>query len=210
MTGTGPKSAAYGESRLDRRWDDVAMGFPGPPPLTPGRPRPRRVWFFVGGGLVLVAVMTFVLLLVLLLSRSTRTDDVATLSTSGEPVSLDVVAGERRMLFAVEGQPAPRCTMTGADAEQVVLDPVGSSVTVGTDGTQWKGFATFTSRTDRVELTCDDAAPDQQVRVGAPLGAGFVGGILATIFVPLILGGGGVAMLVVTTIFWFTRAPRTG
>lgn len=185
------------------------MSFSGPPPLAPRRPRPRRIWFFVGGGLVLVAVVTFVVLLVLLLSRSTRTDDVATLSPSGQPVSLDVEAGEKRMLFTVEGQPAPGCTMTDADDEQVVLYPLGSSVTVGTDGTEWKGFATFTARTGQVELTCVDAVPGQQVRVGAPLGAGFVGGILATIFVPLILGGAGVAVLVVTTTFWFTRAPRT-
>lgn len=163
----------------------------------------------MGGGLILLAVVTFVLLLVLLLSRSTRTDDVATLPPSGEPVSLDVKAGQKRMLFTVEGQPPPRCTMTDADAEKVVLHAVGSNVTVGSDGTEWKGFATFTARTDRVELACDDVENGQQVRVGASLGAGFVGGILAAILVPMILGVAGLAVLVVTTIFWFTRAPRT-
>lgn len=163
----------------------------------------------MGGGLILVAVVTFIALLVLVLSRSTSTDDVATLSPTGGPTSLKVEAGEKRMLFNVEGQRTPECTMTDADDEPVELDPVGSNTTVGTGGRQWTGVATFTARTDRVELTCENVLPGQQVRIGPPLGAGFVGGMLAAVLLPLLLGGAGVGILVVTTILWISRAPRT-
>ncbi len=192
------------------------MDVPGSPPPTPPppastqRPRPRVAWFFVGGALLLLGVAAFVVLLVLTISRASHTDGVATLPGSGEPVRMQVTAGEKRMLFAPEGQPAPSCTVADAGGTDVAVDGVSANVTVGTGGRTWKGFGTFTSPTASIEISCADAPMGQQVRVGEPLGAGFVGGILATILVPLVVGGAGLLVLLVTTILWLTRPPRRG
>jgi hypothetical protein len=180
------------------------------PPAPPRRPRPRAAWFFVGGALLLLGVVAFATLLILTISRASQTDDVATIDASGQPVRLEVTPDEKRMLFVVEGQPAPRCTLADADAAPVPVDEVTGSVTVDADGTTWSGFGTFTATTSEVTLTCPEATAGQQVRVGASLGVGFVGGILATILVPLVIGGAGLVVLLVTTVLWVTRPPRAG
>jgi hypothetical protein len=186
-----------------------AMAVPGSmPPAPPRRPRPRAAWFFVGGALILLGVVAFVVLLLLTVSRASQTDDIATTGPAGQPVRLEVTPDEKRMLFAVEGEPTPRCTVLDADGRTVPVDGVTGTVTVDSDGTTWSGFGTFTAGTSEVTLTCPDAASGQQLRVGAALGVGFVGGLVATILVPLVLAGAGAAVLLVTTILWALRPPR--
>lgn len=185
------------------------MSVQGPmPPASSHRPRPRAVWFFVGGGLLLLGVVAFVALLLLTVSRASDTDDVATMGPPAQPVRLEVTPDEERMLFVVEGQPVPRCAVVDADGTTLPLDAVNGSVTVDADGTTWTGFGTFTADTSSVTLICPDVTPGQQLRVGAPLGAAFVGSLVATILVPLALAVAGAGVLLTTTILWATRPPR--
>ncbi|GAB3259161.1 hypothetical protein GCM10027425_21300 [Alteromonas gracilis] len=179
---------------------------PHPAALPPRKPRPRALWWFVGGGLLLLGVISFVALLLLTLGRATTTDVTGQLGPQGEAV-LTVPTDERRMLFlAANGAGAP-CQLVTRSGRPLELERSGLSATVTVDGVQWYGVGTFTSPESEVLAVCD-ALPGTGYRVGEPLGSAFVGGILATIFVPMALGGLGLIVLLVTAVLWFTRPPR--
>ena len=168
------------------------------------------MWFFVGGGLILLGVIAFAALLALTISRASPTDDVVTVAAPGQPVAVNVEADQKRMLFVEQGQPAPACTMTDGGGEPVAVDTIGSdSASVSPGSTEWKGFATFTASTPQVGLTCPDAVTGQRIRAGAPLDAGFAASILATVVVPLLLVGAGGLVLLITLILWVIRPPRS-
>jgi hypothetical protein len=176
------------------------MSFP-PPPAAKKRPGVR--WFVVGGLLLVLAVAAFVVGLVLTLKAATHTD--TTFSTADGPATVEVEAGTDRMLFVPSGSGSPDCTVEDGSGARTLENP-SASTTVTTGGDEWVGFATFDSGDGDLTITCDSAAP-VDVRVGPPLGAGFVVGLLLTILLPLVLGLSGFGVLVVTTVLFVTRRP---
>ncbi|WP_156384318.1 hypothetical protein [Marmoricola sp. Leaf446] len=179
---------------------------PAPPYAAPGRPRPRRRWFVVGGVLLALAAVVFVVGLVTTVGRGTDTDVVALLRGPGQPVGAGVPVDEERMLFVPRGEPAPQCRVTDAEGRDVPVRPTTVGTTVTTMGVTWTGVSTFTSPTAEVRVEC--ATPVDRLRIGSPLGAGFAVGLVLTILGPLLLGGAGLAVLVVTTVLWLSRPPR--
>lgn len=178
------------------------MSYPQPTPPAPKK-RPSVVWFVVGGLLLVLAVATFAGGLFLTITSATHTD--ATFDTADGPASVQVDSGTDRMLFVPSGSGSPDCTVEDGSGTRSLGSPSGTT-TVTTGGHEWIGFATFDSGDGDLTITCDSAAP-VDVRVGPPLGAGFVVGILLSILLPLVLGLAGFAVLVVTTVLFVTRRP---
>lgn len=178
------------------------------PPTSPSpstRPRPRRRWFVVGALLLALAAVVLAVGLFTTVSRGTETDVEALVRGGGQPVGAGVPVGEERMLFVPQGEPAPRCRVTDADGRELPLRTPSMGTTVTTGGVTWTGFATFTSPTESIGVGC--ATTVERLRVGSPLGSGFVLGLLVTVLLPVVLGLAGVAVLVTTTVLWLTRAP---
>ncbi|KQT91075.1 hypothetical protein ASG49_12065 [Marmoricola sp. Leaf446] len=160
----------------------------------------------VGGVLLALAAVVFVVGLVTTVGRGTDTDVVALLRGPGQPVGAGVPVDEERMLFVPRGEPAPQCRVTDAEGRDVPVRPTTVGTTVTTMGVTWTGVSTFTSPTAEVRVEC--ATPVDRLRIGSPLGAGFAVGLVLTILGPLLLGGAGLAVLVVTTVLWLSRPPR--
>lgn len=167
------------------------------------RPRPRRRWFVVGGSLLGLAAVVFLVGLFTTVSRGTETDVVALLRGPGQQVGAGVPVDEERMLFVEQGQPAPQCRVTDAEGRELPLRTPSTGTTVTTMGVTWTGFATFTSPTASIEVEC--ATPVDRLRIGSPLGSGFVVGLLVTVLLPMVLGVAGLVVLITTTVLWVTR-----
>lgn len=175
-------------------------------PASPtSRPRPRRRWFAVGALLLVLAGAVFAVGLATTVSRGTDTDVVALLRGPGQPIGAGVPVDEERMLFVEQGEPAPQCRVSDAEGRELPLRTPGTGTTVTTRGVTWSGFATFTSPTQSIQVEC--ATPVDRLRVGSPLGSGFVLGLLVSVLLPMALGLAGLAVLVTTTVLWSTRAP---
>lgn len=181
-------------------------------PQRPRRQRPSAWWFALGAGLLLLAATTFIVGLIWTISSAAKTD--GKFDADGTPASVTSPAHERRMLFMEDhtdgdfpGEitpPEPDCVVRDSAGERD-LDDVTGKVRVN----QWRGIATFDSGDGELTITCDGSTATE-MRVGAPLGFGFVGGLLLTILGPIVLGGLGLIALLVTTILYATGAPRTG
>ncbi len=159
----------------------------------------------MGALLLLAAVVVFAVGLWQTISGATATD--AVVDATRTPVQVEVEADTERMLYVPEGQFGAGCEITDASGTPLTLSPAGATTTVTTEGRTWRGVATFTSPSSQITVDCRGSQPGSQVRVGAPLGAGFAAGLVVTILVPLVLGLAGVAVLVTTAVLWFTRTP---
>jgi hypothetical protein len=98
-------------------------------------------------------------------------------------------------------------TSTGAE---LPLAPVTGEYrrSNGTMG-DWVGVYRFDPRSGELEVTCTGRSDQATVEIGkAPQLATFVGGIAAAILIPLLLGGSGFVVIIVTGILFATRAPR--
>ncbi|WP_460840136.1 hypothetical protein [Nocardioides marmoraquaticus] len=182
-------------------------GHPSAYAARPAKPRPRRRWFVVGALLLLAAVVTFGVGLATTIGGATQTDAVVD-ATSGA-VEVGVEVGAERMLYVPESLPPPACRLTDAEGRDLPLRSSALSTTVTADGRTWLGVGTFTSTTPEVSVDCQGSAEGIPVRIGAPLGGGFVAGLLLTILGPMVLGLAGLVVLVVTTVLWFSRPPRS-
>lgn len=179
------------------------MSHPEPHPPT-AKKRPGIRWFVIGGLLLVLAVAVFVVGLVLTIKAATHTD--ATFDTADGPASVEVDADTDRMLFVPSGVAGPDCSVEDGSGSRPLGNP-SATTTVTTGGEEWVGFATFDSGDGDLRITCESASP-VDVRVGPPLGAGFVAGLLLTILLPLVLGLSGFAVLIVTTVLFVTRSPN--
>lgn len=186
-------------------------------PQRPRRQRPSAWWFSLGAGLLVLALAAFVVGLIWTISSAAKTD--GEFNADGTPASVTSPAHEKRMLFVEDrsddfgddfdefpGEVSPEepdCTVSDSSGERD-LDDVTGKVRVN----QWRGIATFDSGDGDLTITCI-GDPGTEMRVGAPLGLGFVGGLLLTILGPIVLGSLGVVALLITTILYATGAPRT-
>lgn len=180
-------------------------------PQRPRRQRPSAWWFTLGAGLLVLAAAAFVVGLIWTITSAAKTD--GEFEVDGTPASVTSPANEKRMLFIEdhdEGDfpgeitvPEPDCVVRDSAGERDLDDVTGE-----TRVNQWRGIATFDSGDGDLTITCA-GAEGTEMRVGAPLGLGFVGGLLLTILGPIVLGGLGLIALLVTTVLYATGAPRT-
>ena len=175
--------------------------YAGPTP-PPRRERPRKAWFFVGGGLILLAFVVFGGALVLTLWPLTQED--ASFAASDTPVEVHLPADTERALFANTGFSVD-CTATDGAGAEVEFRPVTGELTVN----QWTALSRFDTGDGNLTFDCVETSPGSQVRIGdLPSAGGFVAGLVVGILVPLVLGLIGLVMLIVTSIRWATGAPR--
>lgn len=186
----------------------MSPSYAAPPPGAGPRPpksRPRKRWFAVGALLLVAAAVVFGVGLWWTLRGATTTD--AVVDATASDVGVGVEPGTRRMLYADQDDPVVDCRLTDADGETIELDPSRVDTTVTTEGRTWTGRATFTSATAEITVRCDGPS-GALVRIGSPLGGSFAVGIALTILGPLVLGGAGLVVLLVTTVLWLSRPPR--
>jgi hypothetical protein len=189
----------------------VPSGYPpGQPPLPP-KYRPSGWWFVVGGGLIVLALAAGVGLFIWTLSAFFHTD--ATVAADGQAHEVTVDTDGQRMLWRDDDVFDPACTIVDlGTGEQVELRPVTSQFTKDFGDGEWTAAYRFDPGSGRIAVTCAaPLSPDDggEVQIGpAPSIGGFVGGLIATIAVPSLLGLFGLATLIVTGILWSTRPAR--
>ena len=181
--------------------------YPQQPPYgapTPRRKRPRVIWFFVAGGLLLLALVVFLTALFLVLRPLTQEDAVFTASES--PYQVDLPADSERTLFTSNGFPV-NCSATDGSDRQIEFRRVGGEFTYN----EWTALYRFDTGDGNVTFDCTESPPGMEIRIGqTPSTGGFVGGLLVGIIVPMILGLAGVVMLIVVGVLFATGEPRKG
>ena len=188
------------------------------PPL-PTKYRPSWAWFLVGGGLLVLAVAAGIGLFVWTLSAFFTTD--ATVEADGQPHQVSVATDGDRMLWRTSEVFDPECTVVDlATSDPVDLRPVTSQFTKDFGDGEWTAAYRFDPGSGRLEVTCggvtgSESGSDwemswgEEVQIGpAPSVGGLVGGLIATIAVPGLLGLLGLATLIVTGVLRSTRPAR--
>ena len=179
--------------------------WPPPPPThqPPQKARPSGWWFVVGGGLMLVGLVIGVTAFVLLFRGIMTTD--ASLPVDGARHRVHVPTDGDRMLWADTDAQRPACTVVDhASGEEIGLEP--------TNGDFERNDQTATNRFDPgsgdLDITCEGDT-GSAVDIGpSPSIGGLVGGILAAVLAPLLLGGLGFVVVLVTGVLWSSRPPR--
>jgi hypothetical protein len=186
--------------------------YPGPPGYPPGQPplpakkRPSGWWFVVGGALIVAAIAAGVGLFVWTLSGFLATD--ARIPADGRAHQVTVGTGEDRMLWLENGLPQECGIVDLETGDPITLDPVAGSYERSDSHGSFRGVARLDPGSGDLEVTCRPAGT--AVIGPAPKIGSFVGGLLATIFVPLLLGLSGLAVLIVTGILFASRPARPG
>jgi hypothetical protein len=145
----------------------------------------------------------------------------ATVEADGQPHEVTVPTDGDRMLWRDDDVFNPGCRIVDlATGDEVDLRPVTSQFTKDFGEGEWTASYRFDPGSGRLQVTCSvgtdpDTDPDWQmgwgaeVQIGpAPSIGGFVGGLIATIAVPSLLGLFGLATLIVTGVLWSTRPAR--
>jgi hypothetical protein len=168
--------------------------------------RPSWGWFVLGGALLVAAVASGIGLFVWTLAGFVATD--ATVPADGAPHEVAVPTDGDRMLWYDEGAPGTDCTVVDRrTGEPVRLDTVAGRFTRDDGGGGRVGARRLDPGSGELTITCAAAGGDTDVEIGpAPSLGGFGLGLLLTIAVPLVLGGLGLVVLLVTGILWSTRA----
>ncbi len=169
----------------------------------PRRKRPRKIWFFIGGALIVLAPIIFVGALFTVLRPLTQEDAVFTAGDS--PVQVDLPAGEERAVFSTDGA-AIACTATDGSGEDLPLRGVTGEFTLN----EWTAVARFDTGDGAVTFECDDLDTGVEIRIAQLPSTGvFVAGIVIGVVAPLVLGLVGFLMLIITAILYASGAPRT-
>lgn len=156
--------------------------------------------------MVVAAGVSFIGLLVWTLTGFMEVD--ARITADDTPQSVVVGTDGDRMLWADPDAPELDCAVvdTGSGEELRGRAPSGS-FTRSSNGREWEGVARYDAGSGRWEVTCPTALGEVEVGPSPAIGS-FVGGIFATILVPLVLGGLGLVVLIVTGVLFATGRPR--
>jgi hypothetical protein len=179
--------------------------WPPPPPVhqPPPKPRPSGWWFVVGGGLMVVGLAVGVTAFVLLFRGIMATD--ASLPVDGVRHRVSVPTDGDRMIWADTRYQRPECTVVDrASGAEIALAPTSGDF----ERNDQKAIARFDPGSGDLDVTCEgDTATS--VDIGpSPGTAGLVGGILLAVLAPLLLGGLGFVVVLVTGVLWSSRPPR--
>lgn len=181
----------------------------GPPP--PPKPRPSAWWFGLGIALLVAAAGAGAGIFLWTLSAFVHTD--IEVPRDGAPHAVELSSGGEQMLWTYDFERRPVCRIVDqdTDAEVRLRAPGGEFRRDAGSAGDWVGTWRFDPGSGQLEVTCTASAwhPTSTVEIGpAPRISSFVVGLLATIFVPLLLGLAGVAVLLVTGILWSLRPAR--
>lgn len=180
-------------------------GYPPGHPAPVTRRRPSAWWFGVGIALLVGAAAAGVGLFWWTLSAFLDTD--ATIDADGRPHPVSVDTDGDRMLWLEDGFGQDCEVVDRATGDPITLRPVSGSLERSDGSGSWRGSGRFDPGSGRLEITCTGS--EGAVIVGAaPRVGSFVGGILATVLVPLTLGLAGTAVLIVTGVLWTSRPAR--
>jgi hypothetical protein len=186
----------------------VPSGYPPGYPQRPVKYRPSWVWFVVGGGLIVVALVLAVVLFAWALSGFIRTD--ATVRADGEAHSVSVGTDRDRMLWM--DPRSQTCDITDTESgDPVDLRGVTGSYHRSDSHGDFEGLYRFSPGSGHLSVTCQTigAGGTDSVLIGPmPQIGNFVAGILLGILVPGLLGLAGAIVLLVTTILFATRQAR--
>lgn len=177
---------------------------PPPPPQRPQqKPRPSVWWFVVGGGLMAIGLAVGVTAFVLLFRGLLTTD--ASVPADGESHRVSVPTDGDRLLWVDTLAPRPQCVVTDRESGREI--PLGAT-NGDFERNEQTAVRSFDSGSGDLDITCE-GEPGTEVEIGpAPSIASFVGGILAAVLAPLLLGGAGFVVLLVTGVLWSTRPAR--
>lgn len=177
---------------------------PAPAPATE-KVRPSGWWFVLGGGLLVAAVASGVGLFVWTLASLFATDVTVPVDATSHQVS--VPTDRDRMLWYDADASGTDCTVTDrSTGDPVALRDVSARFSRSDGDGEKVGTWRFDPGSGSLEITCGPQ-DGRSVDVGpAPSLSGFGLGLAATIGVPLVLGGLGLVVLLVTGILWSTRA----
>ena len=171
-----------------------------PPP--PRRPRPRIVWFFVGGALIVLAPLVFAGALFTVLRPLTQEDAVF---RADGVTQVDLPAGEERALFNNGFSPADCAATDDETGAPIDLRPVTGEFTYN----QWTAIARFDTGSGRLSFDCGGESTTSELRIAQlPSTGGFIAGIAVGVVVPILLFLAGVITLIVVGIRYATGAPR--
>lgn len=180
------------------------------PAPAPAKVRPSWWWFVLGGGLLVAAVASGIGLFIWTLTSFLSTD--GSVPVDGQAHVVEIDHEDDLMLWADELGTAPSCQVRDAagGTELALRSPSGTFTRSGGSGS-WRAFAVVDGGAERVEVTCagDPTASmtSTAVEIGpAPSLGSFGLGLLLTIGVPLLLGGTGIVIVIVTGVLWSTRA----
>jgi hypothetical protein len=195
-------------------------GYPPPPPPVYGAPAPSpygppqyvapprkqrpRAWWFLPGVVCIALAIGGVVIGVLTGIRLFETDGYVV--ADGLPHTIALDDGDYELFSQTGLQEPPQCTTRGS-SEPVSLTEVNNDSTVSINGLDWVPFAKISTVDQDVAITCDGV--NERIRVGSPVDGSAIVTLAVSIIAAVVLGLVGLAALVVTTVLWFTRAPRT-
>lgn len=185
----------------------VPSGYPpGHPPLPP-RYRPSGWWFAVGGGLIVAALVAAVGLFVWTISPLIVPG--AEVPADGQSHIVIVDTDDELMLWRDSDVFDPGCSIVDVtNGDEVDLRPVTSQITKDLGDGELTAAYRFDPGSGTLDITCA-AADDSVIEIGpAPQVGTVLGGIIATIAVPTLLGLFGLAILIVNGVLWSTRPAR--
>jgi hypothetical protein len=186
----------------------VPSGYPPGYPQRPVKYRPSWVWFLVGGGLIVAALVVAVALFAWALSGFLDTD--ASVRADGQAHTVTVGTDGDRMLWLDDA--GQTCTITDTESGAAIEQrPVSGSFNRNDSNGDLQGLYTFDPGSGHLSVTCDAAgfARTGSVVIGPkPAIGNFVLGILLGILVPGALGLAGAVILLVTGILFATRPSR--
>lgn len=177
-------------------------GFPGPP----RRRRPSAWWWLVPIALFVAAAVIGGLLFWRTLSGALETD--ATVAVDGIPHQVNVATDGDRLIYVRSGGASPSCTVIDlASGQPINVRDVNATITRSNADGEWRAAHRFDPGSGNLTVTCSGSSGGT-AQIGPDLGSGFVGGLLATIGVPLVLGGLGVIVGLVLLVRTISGAPR--
>lgn len=177
-----------------------------PEAARPPKGRPSRVWFLVGGLLVVAGIVAGIVLFTRIFTSEFLSVE-ATIQPTGAPHLVTVDTDGDRFLWEPQYGEAD-CTVRDAESGgAITLVPVDGSFTRSVNADAWQAVSTFDPGSGHLSVTCSPEAGPAQIGPALEVEA-FVLKLLTAILVPLLLGGLGLAVLIAVTIMYVTRSRR--